>query len=119
MTSLIASILLALEELASRGFNHPEAARIVGGIRVSLDQLAASAGAPPPPADPVDQQLAQLNLSVAALGEAVERWSGNSTQVIGELAILSGQVAHFTEALATLAASTQALAAPAPASIPR
>ena len=49
-----------LEELQSRGFGHPQADQIVGRMRVTLQQIGDAAGAPPPPADPVADQLAKL-----------------------------------------------------------
>lgn len=49
-----------LEELQSKGFGHPQADQIVGRMRVTLQQIGDAAGAPPPPPDPVADQLAKL-----------------------------------------------------------
>lgn len=96
---LLAAIIANLEELASRGFNHPNSQAIVGSIRVDLEKIAAEAGQPAAPADPVQQQLERLNLAVAALAEATSPVGERQAQTLAELGILSGQVATITEAL--------------------
>lgn len=86
-----------LEELASRGFNHPDASAIVGRVRVALEQIEAEAGAPAAPADPVQDQLAKLNLSVAALAEAVGPVLQRQQDVAHEIGIVSASVVRLTE----------------------
>lgn len=101
----IASIRADLEELTSRGSNHPQASELVSRIRVALDQAADAMGAPPPPADPVQDQLARLNLAVAALGEAVGPIVQRQQDVAHELGIIGAAVARISDQLTTLQAS--------------
>lgn len=86
-----------LEELASRGFNHPDASAIVGRVRVALEQIEAEAGAPAPPADPVQAQLATLNLAVAALAEAVQPVMARQVEVAQEVGQLSASIVRLSE----------------------
>lgn len=93
------TITLDLEELASRGFGHNDAQTIVGRIRVNLEKVGTEAGQPAPPADPVQDQLARLNLAVAALAESIGPVGDRQAQTLAELGILSSQVASISEAL--------------------
>lgn len=91
------ALRLDLEELASRGFGHQDAQTITGRMRVALDQIDGAAGAPPPPADPVQDQLARLNLAVAGLAEAVGPVLQRQTDVAQELGIVSAGIVRLSE----------------------
>lgn len=101
----IESIRADLEELTSRGSNHPQGAELVARIRVALDQADDAIGAPPPPAEPVLDQLARLNHAVASLGEAVGPIVQRQQDVAHELGILSSSVAAISDRLTALQAS--------------
>lgn len=91
-----------LEELASRGFNHADSTEIVGRMRVALEQIEAEAGTPAPPADPVVDQLAKLNLAVAALAELVGPVLETQRNVAHEIGIVSASVVRLSELVAGL-----------------
>ena len=92
-----------LEELASRGFNHADSTAIVGRMRVALEQIEAEAGNPAPPADPVQEQLARLNLSVAALAEAVGPVLQRQQDVANEIGVVSAGITRLSDMLGALA----------------
>lgn len=66
MNELLQKLADDLAELASRGVNHPAGDQIIGGMRVTIQQAADMAGTPPPPADPIAEQLRKL-------GEQIDR----------------------------------------------
>ena len=72
MTAPTETARRALEELASRGFGHPNAQEHVGAIRTALDQADAMIeSATPPPPTPVDEALRQVRDELAALRAAL------------------------------------------------
>lgn len=90
-----------LEELASRGFNHPDSSALVGRMRVALEQIASSADQPAPPSEPVHVELARLNLEVAALAEAVGPVVQRQVDASHALGMLSQSVTNLTERVET------------------
>jgi hypothetical protein len=96
------ALRLDLEELSSRGFGHQDANTIVGRMRVALDQIDGAAGEPPPPADPVQDQLSRLNMAVAGLAEAVGPVLQRQTDVANEVQIVSAGIARLSDLVVNL-----------------
>lgn len=103
-------LTLDFEELTSRGVAHPDGNTIIGRIKVVLGQLAADVGEPPPPADPVDQQLQRLNLAIAALAEQVAPITQRQHDVAAEIGIVSAGIARLSELVTADTAATADLA---------
>ncbi len=60
-----------LAELVSHGTNHPEGPDLIGRLRVELQQATDAFDEPPPPTDPVDEQLKKMFAMLEALVKAV------------------------------------------------
>lgn len=102
MNEQLAQLRADLEEIASRGVNHPNGQQLLQRMSVAIDQVQAAAGEPPPPADPVQDQLARLNLGIAALGEAVGPIVQRQQDVAHELGIIGASVVRLTELVGAL-----------------
>jgi len=104
------AITADLEELASRGFGHPEGQAIVGRIRVTVAQLADEAAAGGPKPAPLDVQLGEMHAILQGLAREVPKVVQRQTDVGADVQGLAGQFGDLAAKVAGLADQVAALA---------
>ena len=73
MSDRLKQLATDLDELVSRGTNHPDGDLIAGRMRVTIQQATDdAAGTTPPPADPVQDQLAKIHAEIEGMHMLVE-----------------------------------------------
>ena len=71
MKQKLQQISADLEELQSRGFGHPDAATIVGRVKVTLQQACDETDDDQVPPDPVEDQLKLMHAELVSLHQSV------------------------------------------------
>jgi len=103
------AIAAELDELASRGFGHPDGQAIMGRVRVTLQQLADEAAGQVQTLPPLDARVAEIGNVVAGLAAEVPKVLQRQADVVAEVAGLAGPLQALRESVDNLAAEVVAL----------